>query len=123
MNHDPPKPQTETRPPDAAVEDNLKRPVQSGNAGAPDFIQHLLSIPRGGPNDLFNGRSQPFATWRGDVSAEYQRGPATARRLLGVPLVDTQSLPSAPCHTAPFAIPLPGAPNQHLVKVTSGEFP
>ena len=36
-----------------AVED-YERLCQAEKAGAPDFIQHLLSIPRGGPDDLLD---------------------------------------------------------------------
>ena len=39
-----------------AVED-YERLCQAERAGAPDFIQHLLSIPRGGPDDLLDGPS------------------------------------------------------------------
>ena len=39
-----------------AVED-YGRLCQAEKAGAPDFIQHLLSIPRGGPDDLLDGPS------------------------------------------------------------------
>lgn len=37
-----------------AVED-YERLCQAEKAGAPDFIQHLLSIPRGGPDDALEG--------------------------------------------------------------------
>ncbi|MDE2903536.1 MAG: type II toxin-antitoxin system Phd/YefM family antitoxin [Chloroflexota bacterium] len=39
-----------------AVED-YERLCQAEKAGAPDFIQHLLSIPTGGPDDLLDGPS------------------------------------------------------------------
>ena len=39
-----------------AVED-YGRLCQAEKAGAPDFIQHLLSIPRGGPDNLLDGPS------------------------------------------------------------------
>lgn len=51
MNQDQPKPNTKTCRPDAAIEESLKRPDQLEKAGAPDFLQHLLSIPNGGPDD------------------------------------------------------------------------
>ena len=37
-----------------AVQD-YERLCQAEKAGAPDFIQHLLAIPRGGPDDLLDG--------------------------------------------------------------------
>ena len=55
MNNDQPKPHAETRPPYAPIDENLNRPDQPENADAPDFVQHLLSIPRRGPADLLNG--------------------------------------------------------------------
>ncbi len=39
-----------------AVED-YERLCRAEKAGAPDFIQHLLSIPGGGPDDLDDGPS------------------------------------------------------------------
>ena len=39
-----------------AVED-YERLCQAEKAGAPDFIEHLLSIPKGGPDDLLDGPS------------------------------------------------------------------
>ena len=36
-----------------AVED-YQRLCRAGKAGAPTFIEHLLAIPTGGPNDLFD---------------------------------------------------------------------
>ena len=37
-----------------AVED-YQRLCQAEKANAPNFIEHLLSIPRGGPEDAFDG--------------------------------------------------------------------
>ncbi len=37
-----------------AVED-YQRLCQAERADAPTFIEHLLSIPKGGPDDLFDG--------------------------------------------------------------------
>ena len=39
-----------------AVED-YQRLCQAEKSGAPDFIEHLLSIPKGEPEDLFDGLS------------------------------------------------------------------
>ena len=33
--------------------DEYERLCQAEKAGAPDFIEHLLAIPKGGPDDLF----------------------------------------------------------------------
>ena len=33
---------------------DYERLCQAEKAGAPDFIEHLLSIPRGGPDDLLD---------------------------------------------------------------------
>ena len=33
--------------------DDYQRLLQAEKTAAPDFIQHLLSIPKGGPEDLF----------------------------------------------------------------------
>ena len=37
--------------------DDYERLCQAEKAGAPDFIEHLLSIPQGGPDDLLDGPS------------------------------------------------------------------
>ena len=39
-----------------AVED-YERLCQAEKAGAPDFIEHLLSIPKGGPDDVLDSPS------------------------------------------------------------------
>ena len=54
MSHGQQKPQAEARRLDAATEQNLARLGQAEKADAPDFIQHLLSIPKGGPDDLLD---------------------------------------------------------------------
>ena len=54
MSHGQQKPQAEAHRQDAATEQNLARVGQAGKAGRPDFIQHLLSIPKGGPDDLLD---------------------------------------------------------------------
>ena len=34
--------------------DDYQRLCQAEKSGGPDFIEHLLSIPKGGPEDLFD---------------------------------------------------------------------
>ncbi len=34
--------------------DDYQRLCQAEKSGAPDFIEHLLAIPKGGPEDLFD---------------------------------------------------------------------
>ena len=52
------EPQTVTRRGSPAVVvlavDDYRRLCQAEKAGAPTFIEHLLSIPKGGPEDLFD---------------------------------------------------------------------
>ncbi len=52
------EPQTVTRRGAPAVVvlsvDDYRRLCQVEKAGAPTFIEHLLSIPKGGPEDLFD---------------------------------------------------------------------
>ena len=57
MNHDQPKPDTGSRRLDAAVDEYPARLRLSEKFDAPNFIQHLLSIPRGGPSDLLDSPS------------------------------------------------------------------
>ena len=46
----------------------VERSLQAEESGAPDFIEHLLSIPKGGPEDLFDGLSLDLRDMDGVVS-------------------------------------------------------
>ena len=55
MSQDQQKPQAKARRFNAAIEESPTRLCQTAKARAPDFTQHLLSIPKGGPDDLLDG--------------------------------------------------------------------
>ena len=54
MSQDRQEPQANAHRQDAAIDENLARLGQAEDASAPGFIQHLLSIPKGGPDDLLD---------------------------------------------------------------------
>ena len=54
MSQDRQEPQANAHRQDAAIDENLARLGQAEDASDPDFIQHLLSIPKGGPEDLLD---------------------------------------------------------------------
>ena len=54
MSHGQQKPQAEAHRADASIDENLARLGQAEKAGTPDVIQQLLSIPKGGPDNLLD---------------------------------------------------------------------
>ena len=54
MSHGQQEPQAEACRFNAANEENPTQRCQTAKAGAPDFIQHHLSIPKGAPDDLLD---------------------------------------------------------------------
>ncbi|MDE2867864.1 MAG: hypothetical protein OXR64_07255 [Chloroflexota bacterium] len=54
MNHDQPKLETEARRLDVVLDENVAGLRQAEKVDAPDFIQHLLSIPKAGPDDALD---------------------------------------------------------------------
>ena len=54
MSHGQHRSQAEARRLHAAIDENLARLRQAEKAGAPDFIQHLLSVPKGVSDDALD---------------------------------------------------------------------
>lgn len=70
------EPQTVTRHGAPAVVvlavEEYERLCRAENAGAPTFIDHLLAIPKGGPDDLVDQAPVKLRDVEGDVSAEHR---------------------------------------------------